>query len=68
MKKKINNCSDTLAIAKAVQNACIKEAKDGFRDASIRGLCSEGAMEAAISAIQMVDVDKIVEKFKQSQI
>ena len=58
--------SDSLAIAKAVQNACIKEAKDGFRDASIRGLCSDGAMEAAISAIQMVDIEKIVRELNQT--
>lgn len=65
MKK--NHSSDSLALAKAIQEECVKEARNGFRDASIRGLCSEGAMEAAISAIQMVEVEKIVKKFDQSE-
>lgn len=64
MKKEKN--SFAFALAKTIQNTCIKEAKSGFRDASIRGLCSEGAMEAAISAIQMIDVEKIVRDFVPS--
>lgn len=49
-----------LDIAKQVKKACISAAREGFTDASMSGLCSEGAMEAAISAIQKLDVEKLV--------
>jgi cytosine/adenosine deaminase-related metal-dependent hydrolase len=52
-------------IAERVQQACIEAARSGFTDASISGLCTEGAMEAAISAIQMLDLEKILEKSTQ---
>jgi hypothetical protein len=51
---------DKKIIAEKVQNACIKAAREGFRDASMSGLCSEGAIEAAISAIELLDIKKIV--------
>ncbi|MEX2435942.1 MAG: acetyltransferase [Balneolaceae bacterium] len=52
----------TLNVAEIIKNACIEAARDGFRDASMSGLCTEGAMEAAISAIQKLDVEEIVKK------
>ncbi|MCC5941846.1 MAG: acetyltransferase [Balneolaceae bacterium] len=51
-----------LDVAETVKNACIDAARDGFREALISGLCTEGAMEAAISAIQKLDVEEIVKK------
>lgn len=51
-----------LNIAETVKSACIEAARDGFRDASMSGLCTEGAMEAAISAIQKLNVEEIVKK------
>lgn len=50
------------ALAKAIQNACVQAAQDGFQDASMQGLCHEGAVEAAISAIQMVKLDDVIEQ------
>ncbi|MEX0648824.1 MAG: acetyltransferase [Balneolaceae bacterium] len=49
-------------VAEKVREACIQAAKEGFRDASISGLCSDGAMEAAVSAIQRIDLKKIFRK------
>ncbi len=49
-------------IAEIVQKACIEAARSGFTDASISGLCTEGAMEAAISAIQMLDLEKLLKR------
>lgn len=49
-------------LAEKVREACINAARDGFRDASMSGLCNEGAMEAAISAIQNLKLDKLIEK------
>lgn len=48
--------------AKKVKEACIQAAKEGFQDASMSGLCTEGAIEAAVSAIQKLDLKKIMEK------
>lgn len=50
--------------AEKIRDACIKAAKEGFMDASISGLCTEGAMEAAISSIEMLDLEKILSQSK----
>lgn len=47
-------------LAEKVKKACIDAAKEGFQDASMSGLCNEGAMEAAVSAIQRLDLTKII--------
>ncbi len=60
MSQDIPPNSKQLVIAKSVQEACIRVAREGFRDASMRGLCTEGAIEAAIGAMQSVDVEAIV--------
>lgn len=49
-----------ILLAERIRQACLKAAKEGFREASMSGLCSEGAIEAAVGAIQSVDVEKIV--------
>lgn len=46
-------------IADKIREACIQAAKEGFQDASISGLCRDGAMEAAVSAMQRLDLTKI---------
>ena len=46
--------------AEIIREACITAAKEGFMDASISGLCNEGAVEAAISAIQNLDLNKVL--------
>lgn len=49
-------------LAEKVKEACIEAAKEGFQDASISGLCTEGAMEAAVSSIQKLDMQKILDE------
>ncbi|MEP0007406.1 MAG: acetyltransferase [Balneola sp.] len=46
--------------AEIIREACISAAREGFMDASISGLCNEGAAEAAISAIQNLDLTKVL--------
>lgn len=46
--------------AEIIRDACISAAREGFMDASISGLCNEGAVEAAISAIQNLDLTKVL--------
>jgi hypothetical protein len=49
-----------LALAEAVRRACIDAARDGYQHAAISGLCHEGAQEAALGAIEMVDLEQII--------
>lgn len=55
-----NPQSEKMQLAEAVKQACIEAAREGFQDASMSGLCSDGAMEAAIGAIQKLDIKEIV--------
>lgn len=50
-----------LALAETIREACLQSAREGFQDASIQGLCRDGAIEAAISAIQKLDLEKLIE-------
>lgn len=59
MKNK-TTCSLTEQQAHLIKESCIKAAKEGFMDASIQGLCTEGAIEAAVSAIQLLDLKKLL--------
>lgn len=49
-------------LAEAVRAACINAAKAGYQNAAMAGLCHDGAWEAAIGAIQMLDVDAVIEQ------
>ncbi|HEX7046198.1 MAG TPA: acetyltransferase [Gammaproteobacteria bacterium] len=42
--------------------ACLKAARDAYSDAQMRGLCAEGALEAALGAIEMLDLDALAEQ------
>lgn len=46
-------------LAEAVRQACIEAALAAYEDAGIAGLCAEGRWEAAISALQSLDVKRI---------
>jgi hypothetical protein len=47
---------DPRQLAVTVRNACVQAALDGYERAQIAGLCQEGAWEAAIDAIRMLDL------------
>lgn len=47
--------------------ACVRAARRGYEDAAISGLCHEGAWEAAVSAIQMLDVGRVVRELNNEQ-
>jgi len=51
---------EKMELAEQVRKECIQAAREGFRDASMSGLCSEGAMEAAVSAMQTLDLGKLL--------
>lgn len=58
------NTNNREQLAKQVRQACIEAAREGFRNAAMSGLCSEGAAEAAISAMQSLDLSEILAKSK----
>lgn len=55
-----------LKLAEQIRTSCIVAAKDGFQDASMSGLCLDGAMEAAISAIQKLDLTELIKKHQKN--
>ena len=53
---------DTRYLADIVRQACIRAALEGYEHAAMSGLCHEGAWEAAISAMEMLDLDTVLGK------
>ena len=49
-------------MGEAVKRASISAALRGLEEASMSGLCGEGALENAIGAIKMLDVQKIIDE------
>lgn len=60
-----NSDEQLTELAALVQKECINAAREGFQDASMSGLCTEGAIEAAIGAMQSIDLEKLIQKFAQ---
>ena len=51
--------TDPLAVAEIVRKACIEAALAAYEDAGISGLCAEGRWEAAVGAMQSLDLRRI---------
>lgn len=45
-----------IILIEQVKTACFNAAKEAFYDASISGLCADGAIEAALGAIKMIQI------------
>ncbi|WP_455385789.1 acetyltransferase [Acidihalobacter prosperus] len=54
-------------LAEAVREACIRAWREGYEEAGMSGLCAEGALEAALSAVQSLDLDAVVEAMRGQQ-
>jgi len=48
-------------VARRVREECIRTAISAYENASISGLCGEGAFEAAVSAMRMLDLAALVD-------
>ncbi len=57
------NDADQHRIAQIVKDKCIEAALSGYENASLSGLCHEGAWEAAISAIRTIDLEDILKEY-----
>lgn len=51
--------ADASRIASAVRSACVQAALEGYERAQIAGLCQEGAWEAAVDAMRMLDLTRL---------
>ena len=47
-------------LAGRIRAACIRAALEGHESAAISGLCQEGAWEAAVDAIRMLDLEALL--------
>jgi hypothetical protein len=47
-------------LVEAVRRACIEAALAAYEDAGVSGLCAEGRWEAAVGAIQSLDLKQVV--------
>jgi hypothetical protein len=50
---------ERISLARRIRDECIRAAREGFQEASISGLCRDGAIEAAISAMQSLNLEKL---------
>jgi hypothetical protein len=58
----MQDAEDRSRFAELVRQACIAAALEGYEDAAMRGLCHEGAWEAALGAIRRLDVAALAER------
>ena len=47
-------------LAESVRDACLEAAKKGYEEAAASGLCHEGAVEASLGAVRMVDLAAVL--------
>lgn len=61
------NGDDILRLAESVRSACVRAAVDGYQQAAISGLCHEGAFEAAVDAMRMLDLDTLLQAQRDAE-
>ena len=50
------------ALAEFIRNECVKNALEAYEEASIRGLCHEGAWEYAIDSMRNLKIKDLINK------
>jgi hypothetical protein len=61
------NPEERQRLAEAVRAACLEAAKKGYEQASASGLCHEGAVEASLGAVGMVDLKALLAALEQGK-
>lgn len=61
------NTEDRQRLAETVRAACLKAAKEGYEQASASGLCHEGAVEASLGAVSMLDLKALLAELGPSK-
>ena len=57
---------DKQRLAEAVRAACLETAGKAYEQASISGLCGEGAWEAARGALQSLDLEPLLREYEKN--
>lgn len=52
---------DPLDMAARIRLALIEAASQAYEDAGVQGLCAEGRWEAAVGAMQMLDLEALLD-------
>lgn len=52
-------------LAEAVRAACEQAVVSAYEDAGLRGLCPAGRWEAALGALQSIDLQKLIAEFER---
>jgi hypothetical protein len=60
-KNEDNSLAEPLRLAEVIRTACIQAALAGYEDASLSGLCHEGAWERAIDAIRELKLETLIQ-------
>lgn len=55
---------DPHQFAEAIRAACVRAAVTAYEDAGIQGLCHEGRWEAAVGALQSIDLRKLIQELE----
>lgn len=55
---------DSDQLAEAIRAACLRAAVAAYEDAGIQGLCEEGRWEAAVGALQSIDLHKLIQELE----
>lgn len=53
-------------LAEAVRAACEQAAVSAYEDAGLRGLCEAGRWEAAVGALQSLDLQKLIQALERA--
>lgn len=55
---------DADQLAEAIRADCLRAAVTAYEDAGIQGLCAEGRWEAAVGALQSIDLRKLIQELE----
>lgn len=58
--------AEALRLVEAVRQACVEAVLEGFRDAAMRGLCHDGAVEAAVGAVRQLEAVELLARAEAS--
>jgi hypothetical protein len=56
------DASGSLRLARMIRAACAKAAIEAHEDAGVQGLCAEGRFEAAIGAMDQIDLQDLLRR------
>lgn len=62
---KISASAAQLRLAQAVREACERELLQAYEQASISGLCHEGAWECAVGAVRELDLEALLRQLPE---